>query len=547
MVLNEIMYDPDGNESDDEFIELYNSSSTHEDLSGWTISDGEGVDTIISLNQGLIVGPREYVLILDPDYFEDGSTTYDGLVPEDALVVTISGSNFGRWGLSNSTAKILSLIDGSGDTLATYTYSLGNVEGRSDEKILMSAGDEPTNWADAIQLHGSPGARNSVTPPEHDLSITEFAAMPDAPQTGESFDLIVTVENLGLNSRSDSVLLYERLEGMPLQPLSGWQTPLLAPGDSAIYQESDLIASAAPRVFVAQLRTSDDGPENNSRVLIVSSAGSAGGVVINEIMYSPETGMSEWIELLNTTVSTISLNGWSFGDGTSLMDSSRRTTLSSILIAPDSLIVLASDSTIYFEHLPATAQIYVWNSSNISLNNNGDSLVLWDAQRVISDRVDYRPSWGGAQGISLERVSALAISNDELNWASSLDSTGCTPARTNSRALPQQGASGNVLVLAPNPFSPDNDGHDDLLVVRYSLTHSDSRIDLKIYNVRGREVRRLASNAAAGYAGEILWDGRDDRGRDLPTGMYIIYLEALGRGGSRIESARRVAVLARPS
>jgi flagellar hook assembly protein FlgD len=134
-----------------------------------------------------------------------------------------------------------------------------------------------------------------------------------------------------------------------------------------------------------------------------------------------------------------------------------------------------------------------------------------------------------------------------LNWASSLDSTGATPGRVNSRTFPSSGAAGDVLTREPNPFSPDGDGRDDLLFIRYRLNHADSRLDLTIYDVRGREVRQLANNAAATYSGEILWDGKDGAGRDLPTGLYIVYLEALGKGGTRVQSAKRAVALARRS
>jgi hypothetical protein len=181
------------------------------------------------------------------------------------------------------------------------------------------------------------------------------------------------------------------------------------------------------------------------------------------------------------------------------------------------------------------------------LNNNGDSLLLWDQSNALIDRVDYRLLWGGETGKSLERVSPTSQSNDPLNWATSLDNTGGTPGRVNTRSLPESEWSEEILTLEPNPFSPDGDGHDDLLAIKYRLENADSRLDLKVYDVRGREVCRLANNAPAGYAGEMHWDGTDGRGRSLPTGIYIIYLEALGKGGSRIQTARRVVALARPS
>ncbi len=547
-MLNEIMFDPSGNENTDEFIELYNNSLNPRNLSGWMLSDGEGTDSLIALDQGLSVDPWQYVLILDPDYFTSGSTTYDGRVPESALVVTVSGSTFGSRGLSNSSPETITLFDADSHVVAACTYSIGNLPGRSDEKILFNLGDDSSNWADAHVDLGTPGYRNSVTPPQRDLSITRMTAFPAAPQPGASFTISITVSNVGLSSVFDSLTLFERSGGDDsLLLLKDWFVPTLQPADSAVFESEPLLAAQSARYFLARLQGTDDNPENNLRECAVSPSGAIGSVIINEIMYSPEPGMSEWVELLNPNPVAISLHGLCFGDGTALADTTRRFPFIDMTLASDSLLLLASDSNVFFERVPSTARILVWNSSPISLNNNGDSLLLWNESGDVLDRVDYRPSWGGSQGLSLERISSVAASNDPLNWASSLDSTGGSPARVNSRALPESGMTDDVLLLEPNPFSPDGDGRDDLLAVRYNLEDADSRLDLKIYDVRGREVRRLASRADVGYHGEILWDGRDSQGRMLPTGLYIVYLEALGHGGTRMQSARRVVALARPS
>ncbi len=112
--LNEIMFNPDGDENADEYIELVNTAATAIDLSGWRVTDGADTDSVVTLEQGLHALPGQYVLILDPDYFDDSSTTYDGRVPESALVVTIDNSTFGSRGLLNSGPETVSLIDRAG-------------------------------------------------------------------------------------------------------------------------------------------------------------------------------------------------------------------------------------------------------------------------------------------------------------------------------------------------------------------------------------------------------------------------------------------------
>ena len=549
LVLNEIMYDPDGDEGTDEFIELFNDATYAVSLQGWRISDGESEDDIVALEQGLQALPGQYVLVLDPDYIEEGSTTYDGLIPPTALVVTISGATFGDRGLSNSTAEMVSLVDDQGHTVSSYTYSLGNPPGYSDEKILPRGGDDTTNWANATQHHGTPGARNSVTPPDHDLALARLYSVPPFPQRGDSFVVGCVVRNDGQLALADTLRLFELIGALPETLLVRlWTTPTLPLGDSASFDAPLWMSESVTRRFWARLSGTDDRPQNDARGLSVSPSGEVGSVLINEIMYAPEPQRSEWVELVNTSPFAQSLSGWSFGDGTGIADTARRFRLADVQIEAGGFVVLAADSTILYENVPPFVPIQVWGHAPITLNNTGDSLVLYDANGALADRVDYRPSWGkSTSGFSLERISTSSPTNDPLNWASSLDSMGATPGRVNSRTSPALGAVTEVLTLQPNPFSPDGDGHDDLLFIRYRLDHADSRLDLKIYDVRGREVRRLANNAAATFSGEILWDGKDAGGRDLPTGLYIVYLEALGKGGTRIQSAKRAVALARRS
>ncbi|MBU0508861.1 lamin tail domain-containing protein [bacterium] len=552
LTLNEIMYNPSGDENDDEYIELFNNSPHAVNLDGWRVTDGADTDRVIALEHGLLVQSNRYVLILDPDYFENGSTTYDGRIPENALVVTIDNSTFGSRGLSNSTAETVSLISPQGQTVSSYTYTLGNEQGQSEEKILPTAGDGSSNWTEAVTLGGTPGGRNSVTPPEQDLAITSLTYAPVDARVGETIEITVRVENVGLQPMRDSLFLYERIEPSgttdSLHVLNRWLTAILSPGDSEEFRRDWTLPDESIHTFVAKLSGRDDRHSNDEWAIAIGTSGAQSWLVINEIMYQPESQRSEWIELYNASVLSWNLAGWRFGDGTALLDTSRLQLLPEIVLPPMQFIVLAADSQVLFENIPPTVPVMIWNSGEVTLNNSGDSLVLFDSHHQLVDRVDYRPSWGnGEAGVSIERISAYSASNDPLNWAASLDSTGSTLGRTNSRTLPSTGMPRQLLVLEPNPFSPDGDGHEDVLFIRFRLEHGDSRIDVKIYDVRGRAVRRLANNAAAGFSGEILWDGRDDGGQFVPTGLYIVYLEALGKGGTRMQSAKRPVALARRS
>jgi protocatechuate 3,4-dioxygenase beta subunit len=77
----------------------------------------------------------------------------------------------------------------------------------------------------------------------------------------------------------------------------------------------------------------------------------------------------------------------------------------------------------------------------------------------------------------------------------------------------------------PNPFNPST-------TIRYQL-HAGGPVTLEIHDARGRRVRTLVRAVQeAGYH-SVLFDGRDERGARLASGVYLSCLEAAGRRSVR--------------
>lgn len=82
------------------------------------------------------------------------------------------------------------------------------------------------------------------------------------------------------------------------------------------------------------------------------------------------------------------------------------------------------------------------------------------------------------------------------------------------------------LVFALYPSSP-NPFHQGTTIA-YDLGH-ESEVDLSIYDVSGRLVRRLRAGSTEGAGRhEAAWDGRDSSGNSVAAGTYIYRLEASG-------------------
>jgi hypothetical protein len=83
---------------------------------------------------------------------------------------------------------------------------------------------------------------------------------------------------------------------------------------------------------------------------------------------------------------------------------------------------------------------------------------------------------------------------------------------------------------APNPFNP-------VTTIRYELP-VDAHVEVEIYNIAGRLVRRLVDGPVeAGYR-QAIWDGTDGRGRAVASGVYLYRMSA-----GTFESRRMMVLL----
>ncbi len=549
VVLSEIMFDALGSDAHDEFVEIVNLSSRESvDLSGWQISDGSGNDFIVGYNQGLILNPGQFAVILDASYFGN-STTYDSLIPPEALILTIDNKTFGSRGFSNSSAETVFLINAENEVVSQYTYSLGNQPGFSDEKIDLAGPNSPDNWADSKSLFGTPGAPNSVAPVEQDLAVFQHGIrfLPENIRKGESVTIFVNILNQGTKpSMNFQALIFDDTNndfiGQPneqILPAISITEPIL-PGDSLQVQWDWTEVPAGVHPILINLDYAFDQDTTNNLAFRELKAGYfTSDVVVNEIMYAPLTGTSEWVEIFNKTSEIINLKDWSISDRN---ERNPIVVEKNFVIPPASYAVFAADSSFLKIFSPPAESFMIFDDFP-SLNNDFDSVILYDFTGNRIDRVDYSKNWGGGNGISLERINPEFASNDSSNWSSSVAPEGGTPGRQNSiftRLVP----TSTVLSVQPNPFSPDGDGRDDFVVISFNLPVTTASVNLKIYDVHGRLINFLLNNQPTGSNYSVIWDGNDFRKQKARIGIYIVYLEALNAQNGVVFSAKKTLVLA---
>jgi hypothetical protein len=82
----------------------------------------------------------------------------------------------------------------------------------------------------------------------------------------------------------------------------------------------------------------------------------------------------------------------------------------------------------------------------------------------------------------------------------------------------------------PNPFNPST-------TIRFALAE-EGLVDLSVYNVLGQRIRTLISEKKTVGSYSVVWDGRDEKGIKVASGVYLYRLET-----ERFVAAKKMVVL----
>lgn len=544
VVLSEVMYDPTGSEFYDEFVEIFNLSFDRTiNLAGWLIGDNASLDEIVDAGNGLDLAPRSYALIVDQGYSLN-SNSYDSLIPDEALVVTIDGASFGQNGWTNSASKTVVLVRPDGTIADSHKYSPGYISGHSDERIDLEVNDEEGNWEESLAPLGTPGFANSVRILDRDLSIERADFTPNPIPAGRDGRIVLTLRNMGRETVEEfEILLYadsnedsvaQDTELLYAQPVSN---ALLTSGDSTnITLPVPLLPPGAHNLFLLTKTEGDENPKNNIIEKLVWIGYPPSSVILNEIMYRPISDGPEWIELINLYNERVLIQNWHIAEVRS--EKIYSLTSDRVFIGPGEYLVISADSTL---DLDGNASLLV-PVSFPSLNNNGEEIHLLDFANQRMDGIYYRDEWGGGSGISLERINPASGVQDSTNWASSAAPSGSTPGRQNSlytEVVPSEAS----LSISPNPFSPNGDGHEDFTILQLNLPVPTATISVRVYDVLGREVADILNNVPSGSQRQIVWNGKTRSGGSLRTGIYIVFVQALNQQRGVLEELKQPVVV----
>jgi len=87
------------------------------------------------------------------------------------------------------------------------------------------------------------------------------------------------------------------------------------------------------------------------------------------------------------------------------------------------------------------------------------------------------------------------------------------------------------LTNYPNPFSSET-------TISFSVTQNSDFVNLEIYNIKGQKIKTLVDCYMSQGGGDIVWNGDDDSGKSVSSGLYLYKLKV----GNQ-ESVKRMLLL----
>jgi hypothetical protein len=527
IVINEFFADPSPTIGlpDAEFIEIYNASTKIFDLTGWTIGDASTVSTLSQV----IFSPGDYLVVCD----QGSAAAYS------AFGNTQGQSSFPS--LTNSGDKLI-LKDISGNIIDELTYTsswYGSSEksdgGYSLEQINPNkpcTGQNNFKASNAI-AGGTPGKINSVFDISPDIIgpkiLNVFVHNQDS--ISIEFDEFLDLNSIDTTefSFSDSNMVLASMVLEPENRVVGLKLLNQLDSGKIVSIRIRFLADCSGNLIL----------ENLTNVALPQKV-SPNDVIINEILFNPRAGGSDFVEIFNRSNKVLSVQNWKManyvGDSISNIETISN---DAYLLFPKEYLVFTEDKNYVVESYPnARASRIIEIDDLPSYNDDEGRVYLMNENIIVLDSVSYTDDMQFAllesdEGVTLERLDPNRSSADESNFHSASENEGFgTPGYVNSQFFSETKFSGEITI-DPELFSPDNDGYKDNLNVNYKFLAPGFVANVTIYDEQGRIIRRLVKNELLGAQGSITWDGIADDGSKARIGVYLIFFEVFNISGDK--------------
>lgn len=264
-----------------------------------------------------------------------------------------------------------------------------------------------------------------------------------------------------------------------------------------------------------------------------------GSILINEILFNPLTGGVDFVELVNVSEVPISIDHLKLASRNDTLALNQIDDVSSSIgyLKPGHYLTCTKNPQavipFYISNDPET---FCAMKSFPTYPDDAGTVVLLNDSLEVMDELSYTakmhsPLLADDSGVSLERISLDQPTADRSNWTSATTSVGfATPGLPNSQAGTNTEAIDDIITEQV-VFSPNGDGTNDLLTIRFSLGKPGYMANVRIFDVVGRQVKYLIKNESLAQDGTWTWNGDGDTNQQLNMGVYIILVELFDSDG----------------
>jgi hypothetical protein len=542
IIINEIFADPTPNVGlpEVEFIEIYNRSNENFNLENYIFSDAS--NNILLPN--VILQSGEYAVICD---MED----------------TILFSNFGKiLGVENfpsltNSGELLQLKNANNELLDAIKYDISWYQdnnksegGWTLERIFTnqpcSIGFE--NWAASTAiLGGTPCRINSIANPENDTEKpTLIRAFPDSLNRlrlffNEKLDQN-TAENIANYTLSENLIITNATLEFP-----NANTVLLTLNEDLI---SNKIYTITIKNTLQDCVHNDFSTTQNVVQFAIPMTIEAKDLLINEVLFNPQTGGYDFVEIYNHSDKVLNLSDLKIGSANDGLLDVILPIENERLIFPKSYLVL-SENIVDVQSRYETQTTDNFIQTNLPTYPDDAGAVVLVANGEIIDQFNYTKDFhfeliSDVNGVSLERINFIAATQDKNNWHSAASTIGfATPGYLNSQAIQTQNTNNSNanFWLEKTTFSPNNDGFEDALLLNYELNEPDYMATIRIFDTEGRLIKALINNELLATKGVIQWQGTTSENTKARMGIYILHIQLFKPDGT-VEAVRETCVLA---
>lgn len=519
-----------------EFIELYNRSDKILQLQDWTISSGGTPRALPSY----FLQPGAYLIITDVD-FQALYESFGSVISLDVFP-TIPNSE-GELFLASPEGTIIHEVfyddswyqDDSKDD-GGWTLELIQLDGPYDC---------PNNWRASIDPSGgTPGQINSLQG-----SVTDNQGPSLLELTTESaFEILIKFDE-NLNPATASEISNYSLD----QNISIADASLQEPDRQAVLLTLDAALQGGVIYTLSIFSSMEDclGNPITEEIQIpfgLAESMEANDLVINEILFNPETGGSDFLELFNRSDKIFNLNGLKLLNTQVESSNKEKIVNQNHLIFPGDYVVLTPDPEyIDFRYQVLQPQNLLDNDLPTLGDKFGNISLVMDS--ITIDSFDYSDDLHFAlltdkNGVSLERLDTEAPTQNSGNWHSAAAAIDfATPTYENSQFTPLNPIGSNIISIPKTTFSPDEDGFEDVLNINYSTDRNGYLVNIRVFDAQGRLIKKIAENALLATEGSFKWDGSTLESSKARIGIYVVWME-LFRPDGQVEVIKETCVVA---